>query len=168
MGFWSRVRQVLSRWLAPVPPAPRPKPRPRPRPKPKPKERPPGPRQRPGRGDVLRLGRPSPTARALYAAELRSLWGAALQVWPRERIFTIALYARYVIEDPGDGERYPRALVDAYGHAVPIAPGRAYYGWRSVTINRSQLERFPDGLADAVLNIFQGKRPIRCATVGPK
>ena len=97
----------------------------------------------------------------------RRLLDAALAVWPEERYFTVAVFARYVVEDPGDGERYRLAVRDAYGHRVPISPGRRYYGWRGETLNRSQLEQYGHLIVPDVLETFGGRRPVHAVSVRP-
>ena len=79
----------------------------------------------------------------------------------------VAVYARYAIEDPGDGERYPRAVRDAYGRRVSIVPGRRYWGWRGESMHRRQLEDFPDAIVPDILSTFGGARPVHCITVRP-
>ena len=79
----------------------------------------------------------------------------------------MAVFARYVVEDPGDGERYPQAVRDAYGHRISIAPGRHYYGWRGETLSRSQLEQYADLIVPDVLKTFGGQRPVHAVSVRP-
>ncbi len=79
----------------------------------------------------------------------------------------MAVFARYAIEDPGDGERYPRAVEDAYGHAVPIAAGRHYWGWRGETMSRLQLEEHAALIVPDVLATFGGRRPVHAVSVRP-
>ena len=79
----------------------------------------------------------------------------------------MAVYARFAIEDPGDGERYPRALRDAYGHRVSIAPGRHYWGWRGETMSRRQLEDFAPLIVPGNLETYGGRRPVHALSVRP-
>lgn len=122
---------------------------------------------RPRRLGILQLGRPSPKAPGLSRYRIQSLLGASLSVWPHERYFVVSVFARYAIEDSGDGERYPASLRQAYGHDVPISSGRHYYGWRGESMSRRQLEEFPHLIVPGILEAFQGRRPVRCVSVRP-
>jgi hypothetical protein len=114
------------------------------------------------------LGRPSPKSPALYPTQIRALWLAALDTWPHETHFMVAVFARFKAgqEDEG-GSPTLAALLEAYGHRVHPVPGRRFYGWRSVTVSRHQLEAYPERIAPGILNWYEGSRPIRAASVRP-
>lgn len=60
------------------------------------------------------------------------------------------------------------ALVAAYGRPMPPpVPGRYYWGWRTVTVVRRELEDYAPLQAQTVLDIFGGRRPIHAASVKP-
>lgn len=177
MGLWGRLRGLLGRLFAPPPPRPAP-PAPRQRRERRAEARAeePSPREPAGRGrrrrpppaqEILQLGRPTREAPALRPAQWEALFAAALRVWPDQRYVVVAVFARWRIEDPGDGERYPRAVRDVYGHRVPIVRGRRYWGWRGMTMHRRQLEEFPRLLVPDILQSFDGIRPVHCVTVRP-
>ena len=79
----------------------------------------------------------------------------------------MSVFARYAIEDPGDGERYPLSLEQAYGHRVSITPGRHYWGWRGETMSRQQLERFAPRIVPGVLETYGGRRAVHAVSVRP-
>lgn len=123
-----------------------------------------------GLSGTLQLGNPRPHARALYPDEIARVWRSAPAVWPAERWFAVAVFARYKVGDPGDsawGSGSVRVLGQSYGRPVGVSFGRRYWGWRGYTINAAQLVRFADRIAPDVLSTYQGTRPIHAVSVRP-
>ena len=134
-----------------------------------------------GFAGVVQLGSARPHARALYPGEIERIWRAAPEVWPGERWFVVAIYARYTVGEPGDkfwGSGSIKVLGQSYGRPVGVNFGRRYWGWRGVTVNRRQLVEFPYQIAfgdpskppeerQGILQSYGGIRPIHAVSVRP-
>ena len=127
-------------------------------------------RARAGTSGVLQLGSARPHARALYPGEIERIWRAAPEVWPGERWFAVAVFARYKVGDPGDsswGSGSVKVLSEPYGRSVGVSFGRRYWGWRGYTLSAAQLDRFADMIAPDILSTYGGTRPIHAVSVRP-
>lgn len=123
-----------------------------------------------GFSGVVQLGSARPHARALYPGEIERIWRAAPEVWPGERWFAVAVFARYKVGDPGDsawGSGSVKVLSEPYGRSVGVNFGRRYWGWRGYTISAAQLDRFADRIAPDILSTYGGIRPIHAVSVRP-
>lgn len=99
---------------------------------------------------------------------------AGLRRWPLEPYFVVGVFAAWPYREPGpEGFGTPgpdqEKLEEAYGRGrTPraLAPGRHYYGWRTVVLARGRvsLGTFP---VDAVMLSYRGRRPIRCVSIRP-